>query len=112
VAKLGEMRSRQLLERDRDALSSLLHATEADFARAWKARKRSLTGHAKFCLFASILGKLTDDLRDSAKTSPAYLGATLADLERRKASCKREGKAVCQEAPARAAEVVTGLNLL
>ena len=68
VRKIDEQKSKQLLAQDRALLLRLLDSFERDFDLAWNERKSVISEHAKFCLFAGSLRKLSLDLDDLTST--------------------------------------------
>jgi hypothetical protein len=68
IKRMDSMKSRRQLQRDRETLQRLLETFESDFETIWSERKRSLTRHAKFCLFAGGLNRLSQDMHELHET--------------------------------------------
>ena len=129
IKKMDEMKSKTLLQRDRQTLSKLLDTFESDFESSWRERKKSLTKHAKFCLFTNSLRGLNQDMHElqetvKMKTTPGetmssvqgaeqYLGSiqgTVNELEQRLKLCSSEGNQLIKEMPVHATTIQMSLN--
>ena len=131
VKKMDEMKCRSLLQKDKATLLKLLDTFEAEFDSAWQERKRSLTKHAKFCLFTGGQKQLCQDIHElhetikvkttmgesvsSVNASKAYLEGlppTLKEMEQRMNYCNLEGNQLANEMPVHQATLKMGLTQL
>lgn len=129
VSQIDDLKSRSLLHQDRATLVKLLENFESDFDRNWQDRKRSLTRHAKFCLFTSSLKQLGHDLHELHETIKikTSLGETISsvnassnflqsivkpidELRQRIKFCHEEGDALGKEMPVHSATISLGLS--
>ena len=129
MKRMNEMKTKHLLQKDREALENIVENAEKEFMTSWDDRKQSLTRHAKFCLFASSLKNLSTDMFEfvemlkiktqveeslaSTMASSAYLSAAdtkMAELGDRVVAIRHEGEILCQDLPEHKTTMDMGLK--
>ena len=68
LSKIDTIKSKSLLKQDHETLNKMFENFESEFEISWQQRKKSLTKHAKFCLFMSGLKKFSEQLHEIHET--------------------------------------------